>query len=250
MRKTRHVPVIRCAALICGVAAAVMLVPAASADGFTTFDGGTDGWVGPTGFGGITFVDDTFGNPAPSFRTQFNDFGITFRNSTNPGFIGDYTATPQVDITIDAYTTKLNFLGMPTPRDFIVELRDYDNAPGGYPWVSVWTSLGELDESDPGWHTWSVSIADTSATELPAGWGGYGAEDPNTYAPILPADRTFASVLAGVDEIAFTTYVPGYFYSSSEYDVAIDNIGVYQVPEPGSAALLALMTLAGVIRRR
>ena len=37
--------------------------------GLVTFDSGDDGWNGPTGIGGITFIDNTFGNPAPALRT-------------------------------------------------------------------------------------------------------------------------------------------------------------------------------------
>lgn len=227
----------------------LVLTTAAFAGGMSTFDSGNDGWFGPTGIGGTTFIDTADGNPAPSLRTQFYDFGITFYNNTNPAFIGDYTAAPQILFTVDTNARVMNFLGMPTPRTFIVELRDYDNPPQGYPWVSVWAELGVLDENNPGWHTWTVSIDDTSAVDPPLGWGGYGAEDPNTYEPMLPPDRTFASVLAGVDEIALTTLVPGYFFSFSDYDVALDNIGVFQIPEPTTAALL-LLALACVARRR
>jgi MYXO-CTERM domain-containing protein len=237
----------RNAALFIGVSTALMLASSASATGFTTFDSGDDGWVGPTGFGGHTFIDDTFGNSAPSMRTQFDDFGITFHNDSNPGFIGDLTATERVDVTIDTYTTQLDFLGLSTPREFIVEFRDYDNPPQFYPYVSVWASLGVLNQDNPGWHTWTATIEDTGVADLPTGWGGTGAEDPVTFEPTLPDDRTFASVLAGVDEIAFTTFVPGYFFSNSMYDVAIDNIGLTQVPAPAGAALLAV---AGLVTRR
>lgn len=233
------------------LALAAVLTPATTlAGGLTTFDNGYEGWVGPTGMGGITFIDTSGGNPAPSLRTQFVDFGITFHNSTNPDFVGDYTATPVVDISVDTNTVALNYLGLPTPRDFIVELRDYDNPPAGYPWVSVWTSLGVLDENNPGWHTWGVTIEDTSAVALPDGWGGYGAEDPVTYEPVLPPDRTFTDVLAGVDEIALTTFVPGYFYSDSYYDVALDNISVALTPEPTAGLLLLIGGLTCLSRRR
>jgi hypothetical protein len=95
-----------------------------------------------------------------------------------------------------------------------------------------------------------VNIDNPSSATLPAGWGGYGAEDPVTFEPELPADRTFASVLASVDEIRFTTYVPGYFYGFTNFDLRFDNITVAPgpVPEPTTLAGLAgLMTLA---RRR
>ena len=85
--------------------------------------------------------------------------------------------------------------------------------------------------------TLGVTIDDPTATALPAGWGGYGAEDPVTFEPVLPAGRTFASVLASVDEIRFTTYEPGYFFGFTNFDLRFDNIVVASpVPEPTSLA--------------
>jgi hypothetical protein len=213
-----------------------------------TFSSGNEGWDGPQGPGGSTFIDNSLGNPVPSLHTVFNDFGITFSTSTNPSFIGDYTRTPIVVLGLDVNTFYLNFFGQDVTRDFIVELRDYDNPPDGYPWVSVWYTLGVLDAADPNWHSWSVTIADTSSEELPPGWGGYGAEDPNTFEPMLPPDRTFTSVLAGVDELAFTTLVPGFFFGFTDHDVAIDNISIQAIPEP-SSAWLVLATTVPLLRR-
>lgn len=226
----------------------------ASAATTVTFDDGGEGWDGPQGIGGATEIDPDFGNAAPSLHTVFNDFGITFSTATNEAFLGDYTALPAVQLGLDVNTQFLNFFGQDVTREFIVDLRDYDNPSGGYPWTSVWYKLGTLDAADAGWHTWTVTIADTSATELPPGWGGYGAEDPNTFEPILPEDRTFTSVLAGVDEIAFTTLVPGFFFGFTDHDVAVDNIFIQPVPEPSAAALagivLAALAARGAWRRR
>lgn len=221
----------------------------AEADTTVTFDNGDEGWQGPQGIGGSTEIDPNLGNVAPSLHTVFNDFGITFSTTTNAAFLGDYTALPAVQLGLDVNTQFLNFFGQDVTRDFVVDLRDYDNPSGGYPWTSVWYNLGTLDAADAGWHTWTVTIADTSATELPPGWGGYGAEDPKTFEPILPEDRTFASVLAGVDEIAFTTLVPGFFFGFSDHDVAVDNIFIKQVPEP-STVLLAGLGVAGLVASR
>lgn len=222
---------------------------AAYGDALVTFAGGTEGWEGPSGPGGATFLDTQNGNPAPSLRTQFVDFGITFRNNSNPEFIGDYTRAPQVALTVDAYTYAINFFGAPVTRDLILELRDYDNPPRGYPYVSVWYDLGDLDPSNPGWHTYSVLIGDTGSATLPGGWGGYGAEDPVTFEPILPPGRTFTNVLDNVDEIALTTFRPGFLYAGTQFDVAIDNVGIRFIPEPATAGLLAL-GLALLARRR
>jgi PEP-CTERM motif len=218
-----------------------------------TFADGTEGWAGPSGAGGRSWLAPFQGQQRPAYRTRFSDFGISFTNSSNSDFVGDYTVLPALEIGLDVKTLALSFFGAPATRDLIVELRDYDNAPDGLPWVSVWARLGTLDPNQSDWTTLSVTIADTSATALPAGWGGYGAEDPVTYEPTLPAGRSFASVLAGVDEIAFTTFVPGYFYGETAFDVVVDNLfvrAVSSVPEPASLLLLAAGLAALRMRRR
>ena len=80
---------------------------------------------------------------------------------------------------------------------------------------------------------------DPTQTDLPQGWGGSGDEDPNTFEPILPADRTFADVLAGVDEVVFTTFVPGFFYGFTNFDLQVDNVSVRSVPAGCNEADLA-----------
>jgi len=234
-----------CTIFLLSAASGVMTAGTALADPVVvTFESGNGGWVA-TNSG--TFLD-VGGNPGVCLRTIFNDFGITWLNNSNSDFVGAWTQTPQVSFSIDTRTRVVSFFGMPVVRDLVLELRDYTNPPAGYPWVSVWYDLGDLFASPTQWKTFSVSIADTSAATLPAGWGGYGAEDPVTFEPILPPGRTFASVLAGVDEIALTTLKPGFFYGFTDFDVAIDNVTINRIPEP--AALLLL--LAGVLcaRRR
>ena len=94
-----------------------------------------------------------------------------------------------------------------------------------------------------------MTIGDTNATSLPAGWGGYGG--PDAHGPTLPAGRTFASVLASVDEVVFTTLQPGYVYGYTNFDIAIDNVRIAAVPEPSTwGMLLGGMGLVGWMARR
>lgn len=215
----------------------------------TTFDGGdTKGWQGTGGFGGSTFVDFQDGTPAPSLRTSFPDFaifGISFENDSNPDYLGDYTHLP-FTISVDAKTRLLALL-VPSSRDLILELRDYDNPPAGYSYVSVYYNLGLLQDPFAGgsgdWEHYSVTVDDPTQLTLPPGWGGTGDEDPMTFEPRLPADRTFASVLASVDEVVLTTFEPGFFYINNYFDVAVDNIRVQFIPEPASLGWIGLLVV-------
>lgn len=213
-------------------------------------NGDTQGWtsnlpqVGNQG----SYIDDR-GPNGPLYRTVMADtFGLTFSNSSNSAFVGDYTTTSSVTLGLDVRALSIAYNGQQVSRELVVELRDYDNPVAGMPYTSVWTTLGSMSRAD-GWQHFSVTIADTSSQALPDGWGGYGAEGD----PALPPGRTFASVLQSVDEIVFTTYVPGYFYGWTDYHVAIDNISITAVPEPATAALqLAGLALLGgwMLRRR
>lgn len=235
-----------------GAAAALACAAWASADTTTvTFDNGAEGWTGPSGIGGATSIVPGGGNPGANMRTVFNDFGITFGTDSNSAFIQDFTQYTQVSFGIDTRVEFLNFFGQDVSRSWVLELRDYDNVSTGYPYVSVWYNLGTISEAATNdWTTFGVTIDDPSAAALPAGWGGFGDEDPNTFEPILPADRTFASVLAGVDEVVFTTFEPGFFFGFTDHTVRIDNITVTTVPAPAALGLLGMAGLSAARRRR
>jgi hypothetical protein len=64
---------------------------------------------------------------------------------------------------------------------------------------------------------------------LPSGWGGTGAEDPDTFEPILPPNVTFAEVLSGVDVAVFTTLQPGFFFGFTDFDLRLDNITIARI---------------------
>jgi len=196
-----------------------------------TFSDGALGWTGPSGGGGATFIDPNVGYPAPAMHTQFEDFGITFTNA-KPKWLASLKQPGAASIGLRTNTYSIFFFSQEVTRDLAVEIRDHHNPPDGYPFVAVWVPIGTLDSSKTGWREMRVRIPDTQSATLPSGWGGYGAEDPQTGAPMLPPGRTFADVLANADEIAFTTLVPGWFFDMAVFDVAIDDIYV----RPGRSA--------------
>ncbi len=213
----------------------------------TNFDSGDDGW---SVSGRNTVVSDN-GNPGANMDVVLIDvFGADIRNTTNPAFLGDYTARGAIRLTVDVRTDFIDFFGTPVTRELVVELRDNTPSSTGAPYVSVWASLGILDETRPGWRTYAIDLLDPNSTTLPAGWGGTGDEDPVTFEPRLPADRTFTSVLASVDELHFTTFVPGFFFGFTNFGMAVDNVGFTAIPEPTSAALLLTGLLAAPRRFR
>ncbi len=217
----------------------------------TDFSSGAEGWVGPAGPGGATTIEPTGGNNGAYMRTEFNNFGITFANSTNSDFLGDYTTADEITISMDIQVDYLNFFGQDVSRPWLVELRDFDGATGGYPYNSVWFLFDNISAANNGdWSTYSVTF-DPNAMDLPGGWGGYGAEDPDTFEPTLPDGVSFSDVLSGVDEIAFTTFQPGFFFGFTDHTIGIDNLSITRtVPAPSALALIRLGGLVGTRRRR
>lgn len=232
---------------LCGLGAS-----AASA-ATTTFDNGNEGWGVFFANDGVLgdFIEPAGGNPGAHLRwTMIDTFGCNLHNDSNPDYLGDYSRfSAGVELSVDVKVNSIMFWGAEVPRNLIVELVDYNDPGNPYPWTSVWYNLGEISLAQtPEWTTYKVTITDPTATALPPGWGGTGAEDPNTYAPILPPDRTFASVLANVEEIRFTTFEPGWFYGFTNYQLRFDNPSVNAIPEPATLSALALVACA--IRRR
>jgi PEP-CTERM motif len=223
---------------------------------YTDFSSGTGGWAGinPSepvpGMG--TWVDPSLGNAAPALHSVIPDTFMAYWSNQSSAVTGNYTAAPSATISLDIDARSIIYLfsGMEVQRQLVVELRDHDNTSGGLPYTSVWYELGTIG-AGMGWQNFSVTIADTGAAALPTGWRGYGAET-ELGDPILPAGTSFSDVLRGVDEIVFTTAVPGWFYGFTYFDVALDNIQVTAVPEPATVALqaLGLLGVAAAVRRR
>jgi MYXO-CTERM domain-containing protein len=213
-------------------------------------DGTTQGWEGPQGFGGSSFVDPTHGvDGTGGLRTQFNNFGIDFYNNTNSAFLGDYTQYDEVTISFDLRIDQIGAF-LPVPRPFMLELRNNDLGDAGYPWASAYLLFDWYSaDSFEGFTTLSATF-DPNAVSLPTGWGGTGSEDPNTFEPTLPDGVTFADVLSGVDEIAISTILPGFFFTFDDYDVTLDNISITTVPAPSALALIGLGGIVGTRRRR
>jgi len=215
-------------------------------------DGMLHGWDGPQGIGGATTIDNTAGvGGGAGLRTQFNNFGIDFDNSTNSAFTGDFSGFDEVTVSFDLRIDQIGTF-LPVGRPFLLELRSNSLAQGGYPWASAYFLFDWYGaDSFNGFTTLSTTL-DPSSMVLPAGWGGFGAEDPNTFEPILPDGVTFADILANVDEMAITTILPGFFFTFDDYDVTLDNITISttSVPAPTALALLGLGGMVGTRRRR
>ncbi len=208
---------------------AMLLNAAAFADqsceeDLVTFSEGAEGWIGTNGSTGATELEETGGNPAHHLHTVFNDFGIEFDN-TNAVQLQGHLSHDAVTIEVDLKVEAIDFFGTPVTRPWLLEIRDYDDPPSGQLWVSVWY-LFEWVGAEDDWRTFEVTIKDTASSELPEGWGGTGSAPPPDYEPTLPEDRTFASVLAGADEIAFTTYQPGWGFGFTDFDVRFDNVRI------------------------
>lgn len=208
------------------------------------FSNGQQGWQAGPAYDGNqgSWIDSSLGASPALHTINPETFGYTLSNSVNPAFIGNYGMSPSLTIGIDVLANSITYLGNEVSRSLIVELRDYDNPYHDMPYTSVWYNLGTI-AAGMGWQHLSVTIDNTSAGALPVGWGGFGIDDTeNDGMPGLPPGRDFASVLGSVDELVFSTFVPGYFYGWTGYDVAVDNISLTadaEVPEPDSLALLA-----------
>lgn len=214
----------------------------------TTFDNGTEGWS----VSGRDNISPVGGNPGANMDVELIDvFGASIRNETNLSFLGDFTQLgAPLQLSVDVKITSITFFGTEVERDLVIELVDYNPPGSNYPYVSVYAHLGTLSAAQPGWRHFEAIIQDPQSTTLPPGWGGTGDEDPTTFEPRLPPDRTFASVLQNVEEIRFTTFVPGFFYGFTNFVMAVDNPTVAVVPEPATLGLAALAAPLLLRRRR
>jgi len=206
------------------------------------FDNGAEGWS----LNGWDTVTPTGGNPGARLHWEnfIDTFGMSARTDSHAAFLGDYTAKGPVQLSIDFQVDFIQFFGTPVSRDLVVILFDDDGFAGAPP-AAVWTQLGTLDGNGMPWTTFRASVTDVHSDQLPAGWHGAGDEDPVTFEPVLPAGRTWTNVLQGIDRIEFTTFVPGFFFGFTFFDVSVDNISIEPVPTAWTDEGHALAGVAG-----
>ena len=190
-----------------------------------TYDNGGEGWDGNAP------IDPAGGNPGANAHFEIETFGIRQGTETHPAFVGNLTQSSSITIGLDAIATSITYLGNEVSRHMIVEFRSSTLAQNGYPYTSVWYNMGVI-EAGTQWNHYSVTVAPGSAT-LPAGWGGYGDEDPDTFEPRLPPGVTFADVMASVDSVEFSTFEPGYFYGFTIFDARFDNLSIERTTSEG-----------------
>jgi hypothetical protein len=237
---------------VLGIALAGLVTTTAMAQPkIVTFDDGMEGWDFHPDF---TEVLPDGGHPGAycnftNFEEDTNTYHLrgwfSGRNTTDPAFVGDYTAKGPVRIELDVDVEWYDlwnwgwWMAVEQWRDLIIELRDVDNPytdpVTGYswPWTSVYYPAGALPNRDAGWKHFVIDVPDVHSTELPDGWYGYGGpEDPNTYEPQLPPDRTWTDVLAEVDEIRILTLDYRMFYSLNfTHNINLDNISIDSIPQ-------------------
>lgn len=217
-------------ALATVIATVIANAPAANAQATNLnvgFGSGPLGWS----INGQNQVTPAGGNPGANlpWNDPIDTFGLAVRNSVSPAFLGDYTLKGPVRLGLDVEVDYINFFFSPVPRELIVIL--YDDDPFGLAApAAVWTTIGTLDGNGQPWTTYSAEVTDPLSTALPTGWNGFGAEDPVTFEPILPPGRNWANVLRGVDRIEFTTFVPGFFFGSTNFDLQVDNVQIRARP--------------------
>lgn len=243
MRHMNTLSVLVAASIAAGAGAGNILV---SED----FETGTGGWQ----FQGNELLFPG-GNPGNYLGIPLIDsFGITFGTSdASSPLIGDLTGYAGLEISFDMRTFQFrNFAGEPidpASRPLVLQFIDRGDPDDFLDDVSVYIVGQHIPYEKDGWSRITFSVPTTTGDLLPDGWGGTGDEDPDTFEPILPSNRTFESVMANVDEVMISTFVPGFFYGFTFWEIGVDNLLVREIPAPGAAALLGVASV-GLLRRR
>ncbi len=243
-------PTLVCLAAVAGLPTVAFAGPSLFHEDFE--DGDHQGWLvngNEMIFGG--------GNPGNYMGIPFDTFwGVTLRNesvgSPLTGDLSRHGGDLRVQVDVNVFALR-NFFGDAIPPAYfpltiqLVDIGDPDDFEDD---VSVYYVGAGLPTEGAGWQTRTFFIPDPTSATLPTGWGGTGYEDPDTFELRLPDGRTYADVLASVDEFRITTFVPGYFYGFNFWEVGFDNVRANVVPAPASLAAIGLAGLTGGRRRR
>ncbi|MBX3366553.1 MAG: hypothetical protein KF912_04475 [Phycisphaeraceae bacterium] len=175
-------------------------------------------------------------------------------DASNPliGDVSRHGGALRVQVDVRTFALR-NFFGnriSPSYFPLVLQLTDIGDPNDFEDDVSVYLIGGSLPTEGAGWQTRTFTIPDPTSAFLPPGWAGTGYEDSETGELRLPDGRTYADVLASVDDVRITTFVPGYFYGFNFWEVGFDNIRIDRVPAPGSLAVLGAAGLLGARRRR
>lgn len=189
--------------------------------------------------GNETLVNDGNGPTGQYIVLPDGDFwGVTLSSDqTSTGLTGDITRHgAALRVSFDIRTFRFdNFFGEPidpNSRPLILHLHDRGDPNDFSDDAGVWISTTAIPATEDGWQRREFTIPLPVGGEMPAGWGGTGGEDPVTFEPTLPPGRTYASVLASVDEVEISTFQPGYFYTFCFWHIGFDNVLVEQIGAP------------------
>ncbi len=226
----------RCLAL----AAAAAMCATASAQQLSRETFEEDGSVLWTLNGNQVIYDDGRGIDGPYIALPQDAYLgpiVSIAEGAATGLTGDLTVHADgLRVTVDLRNfVFLSFFENPidpSSRPIILELFDEGDPNEFGDEVSVWFRGPDMPSMEEGWKSYEFLIPVPAGDELPAGWGGTGAEDPVTFEPKLPAGRTFRSVLQNVTRVTISTFEPGYFYAFSIIEFGADNVVVETVGGP------------------
>ena len=178
-------------------------------------------------------LDDGRGTDGPYIvlpQSDYWGFTLSDTEARMTGLTGDLTAHSSLTVSLELRNfVFISFNGNaidPESRPIIFQLWDEGDPEDFADDVSVWFRGPAMPSMEEGWKPYTFNIPVPAGDEMPSGWGGTGAEDPVTFEPKLPDDRTFRSVLQNVTRVSISTFEPGYFYGFSIIEFGADNIEV------------------------
>jgi len=198
-------------------------VAAAAQTTVVTFDDGWQGWTPPwTANAADTRIESTGGHPGAYAHTtaELYDLGYYIDDvfGGESPFLGNHAEHASLTFSIDFKADRVRIGGQPAEVPVFVHFRNFAHN------ASVFFRLGTLADGQA-WTTHSVTV-DPRSLQMPAGWGGTGADDPETGGPVLPAGVTFADVMSDVNEVSLAAHEPYEPFEGGDFDVGVDNIRI------------------------